>query len=225
MAVFVLVHGAWGGGVRYAPIAERLRAAGHEVHVVALTGLGDRIGELSPAITLSTHIDDTVAAIDATGSDRVILAGHSYGGMVVTGAAAKRAARIASLVYIDAFLPSDGEALWDIATEPERKHYIDAQRDSPGLVAPFPGVAAPDVRHPLLTLTEPFRASGDEHLIGRRTYILAERGMPVTFGKFHERAVADPGWQAFTLDTSHDVMADDPEGLLAILEGEATAIP
>jgi pimeloyl-ACP methyl ester carboxylesterase len=220
VAVYVLVHGAWGGGDGYAETASALRAQGHEAHIVALTGLGERADELSPAITLSTHIADVLAVIDREGLRDFILVGHSYGGMIITAVAAQRDAQIKALVYIDAFLPRDGEALWDIATEWERKHYIDAQRDMPGLVAPFPGSPAHLTRHPLLTLLEPVHMSGDERLITRRTYIYATRRTPTVFTQFYERTAADPAWTTHEVDSGHGVMQDAPEALLAILLAE-----
>jgi pimeloyl-ACP methyl ester carboxylesterase len=222
-ATYVLVHGAWGGGDGYDGTAKALGAAGHTVYVVALTGLGTRAKEISPAITLTTHITDVLAVIDKAKLSNVILVGHSYGGMIITGVAAKRAAKIRGLVYIDAFLPRDGEALWDIATDPERKHYIDAQRDAPGLVAPFPGAPPHLTRHPLLTLLEPVHMSGDEHLIKRRTYVYATRRTPTVFTKFYDRTAADRAWQTHKVDSGHGVMQDAPDALLAILLREANS--
>jgi pimeloyl-ACP methyl ester carboxylesterase len=220
MAVYILVHGAWGGGDGYTATAAALRAEGHEAHIIALTGLGERAGELSPSITLSAHIADVLAVIDREGLSDFILVGHSYGGMIITAVAAQRSARIRSLVYIDAFLPQDGEALWDIATDWERKHYIDAQRDMPGLVGPFPGAPAHLTRHPLLTLLEPVALTGDEARIERRTYIYATRRAPTVFTKFYDRAADDPGWMTHEVDSGHGVMQDAPEALLAILLAE-----
>jgi pimeloyl-ACP methyl ester carboxylesterase len=217
MANYVLVHGAWGAGDGYAGTAQALRNAGHIVHIVALTGMGERASELSPAITLSTHIADVIAVIDSEELSNIILVGHSYGGMIITGVAAQRAAKISNLVYIDAFLPRDGEALWDLATDWERKHFIDAQRDNPGLVGPFPGAPSNLTRHPLLTLLEPVRLTGEEKLITHHTYIYAAQGAPETFGKFYERTKSDPAWRTYALETSHFVMQDAPEDLLTIL--------
>jgi pimeloyl-ACP methyl ester carboxylesterase len=219
-ATYVLVHGAWGGGYAYDGTAKALRAAGHKVYVVALTGLGARKNEASPAITLSTHVNDVLAVIDHNKLNNVILVGHSYGGMIITAVASKRAAAIRSIVYIDAFLPQDGEALWDIATDWERKHYIDAQRDQPGLVAPFPGAPAFLTRHPLLTLLEPVHLTGAEKGIKRRIYVYATHGAPKTFGKFFERCKADTAWRTHALDSGHGVMQDAPDALNAILLDE-----
>jgi pimeloyl-ACP methyl ester carboxylesterase len=221
-ATYVLVHGAWGGGFTYDDTAKVLRGAGHKVYVVALTGLGSRVKEASPAITLTTHVNDVLAVIDKNKLDQFILVGHSYGGMIITQVASKRAAKIKSIVYIDAFLPQDGEALWDIATDWERKHYIDAQRDNPGLVAPFPGAPKILTRHPLLTLLEPVHLTGAEKSIKYHTYIYATHGAPATFKKFYDRTAADAAWRTHALDSGHGVMYDAPKALLAILLAEAT---
>jgi pimeloyl-ACP methyl ester carboxylesterase len=220
-STYVLVHGAWGGGNGYDGTAKALRVAGHKVYVVALKGLGSRAKEIAPDITLSTHVADVLAVIDHNKLKNIILVGHSYGGMIITQVAAKRGAKIASIVYIDAFLPKDGEALWDIATDWERAHYINAQRDKPGLVAPFPGAPSHLTRHPLLTLLEPVHLNGDEKLIKHHTYIYATRGAPKTFGKFYDAAKADPAWQTFALDSGHGVMQDQPDALNAILLDQA----
>jgi pimeloyl-ACP methyl ester carboxylesterase len=217
MATYLLVHGAWGGGDAWTGIEKRLRLAGHEVHVAMLTGQGERAHLLSPGITLSDHIEDVTAMIDTRKLSDIILVGHSYGGMVITGVSAKRTANIRSLVYVDAFVPRNGEALWDIADEPSRKHYIDAQRDKPGLVAPFPGSPPTLGRHPLLTLTEPVHLDGGEKAITRRTYIYATRGTPTVFTKFHDRVKSESGWRVHSINTGHGVMYDDPDGLTTLL--------
>jgi pimeloyl-ACP methyl ester carboxylesterase len=220
MATYVLVHGAWGGGYGWSGIAKRLRLAGHDVHVAMLTGLGEKAHLLTPAIDLSVHIRDVLGIFDYERLSDVILVGHSYGGMVITGTAAQRSDKIRSLVYVDAFLPNDGEALWDIADEPSRKHYIDAQRDKPGLVAPFPGSPSKLTRHPLLTLLEPFREGPSANPVAKRTYIYATRGAPTVFTKFYDRVKSENGWRSHSINTGHVVMQDDPDGLTTLLLAE-----
>lgn len=221
MAQYLLVHGAWGGGSIWLDTARRLRSAGHDVQIAAMSGLGERKHQLHPGITLSDHIADVVAAIDERGMKDIILVGHSYGGMVITGVAQLRSQFIKALVYVDAFVPLDGEALWDIADEPSRKHYIDAQRDKPGLVAPFPGSPPTLGRHPLLTLTEPVDIGPESAAIKRRTYIYATRGAPTVFTKFYERVKADHNWRVHSINTGHGVMVDDPDGMAVLLLAEA----
>jgi len=112
MTTFVLVHGAWSGAYRWRKVRPLLTRAGHDVFSPSLTGLGDREHLLSREINLSTHIEDVVKVIEVEDLRDVVLVGHSYGGMVVTGAADRVADRIAHLVYVDAFLPADGQSLY-----------------------------------------------------------------------------------------------------------------
>jgi len=225
MTDYVLVHGAWGGGHGYARLAGELRDAGHRVVVAALTGLGVRQDELHPGITLTDHIDDVCDQIAAAGFDRFVLAGHSYGGMVIAGVAARLGARIDAIAYIDAFVPGDGQSLWDITGDYEHAFYIDSQKWTPGLVAPIgslefepvPGMVG---RHPLLTLTEAVRFTGEEAKIPRRAYIFASDWQPTPFARFRDQAQAE-GWDCHDSKSSHFVMADQPEQLLEIMLGLA----
>ena len=228
MANYVLVHGAWGGGQTYDQTAADLRAAGHEVLVAQLTGLGSRSDELHPGITLTDHIDDVCEQVEAAGFERFVLAGHSYGGMVITGVATRLGARIDAIVYIDAFLPKDGESLWDVTGEFEHAWYIDSQKDSPGLVAPIGAVDFTPVpgmvgRHPLLTLLEAVHYTGEEAKIPSRSYILATDWEPTPFRRFSQQVQAEGGWTHHESKASHFVMADQPEQTAAILLGLADA--
>lgn len=115
MATFVLVHGGGHGGWCYRPLAALLRARGHEVHAPTLTGLADRAHLLSPDLGLETHVQDIARLIAYEDLRDVVLVGHSYGGMVVTGAADRAKRRVGQLVYLDAAIPLDGEALVDVS--------------------------------------------------------------------------------------------------------------
>src|SRR5258707_3639351 len=110
MPNFVLVHGAWHGGWCYRGTANELRGRGHVVVTPTLTGVGERFHASSEAITLETHILDVVGCIEAEELDQVVLCGHSYAGMVITGAADRMAERIKTLVYLDAFVPEHGDS-------------------------------------------------------------------------------------------------------------------
>ena len=222
MANFVLVHGAWGGGWTYDRLAEELWTAGHRVLVAELTGLGKRRDALHPGITLSDHVDDVCAQVEAAGFDRFVLAGHSYGGMVITGVATRLGARIDAVAYIDAFLPADGQSLWDVTGDFEHRHYIDSQKHTPGLVAPIMGkLDDKHGRHPLLTLTEAVRFTGEEAKVPQRAYVLATGWKPSPFHRFAEAVKADPAWQYHEADCGHDVMAGAPELVLRLMLGLA----
>ncbi len=218
MANYVLVHGAWGGGWSWKALAEKLWEAGHRVVVAELKGLGTRKGELHGGITLTDHINDVTAQVKAAGFERFILAGHSYGGMVITGLAAKLGAKINAIVYVDAFLPEDGQSLWDITGDFEHKHYIDTQKFSPGLVKPIMGAENERIgKHPLLTLLEAVRFTGEEKKIKRHIYIFANNWQPTPFKRFADAVKADKTWEYHEAKSGHDVMGDQPKQTLKIL--------
>ena len=114
MATYVLVHGAGHGGWCYQRVARLLRAEGHEVYTPSLTGLGERAHLLTPHVGLDTHIADIVSLLEHEDLTDVILAGHSYGGIVITGAADRALNRVAQLVYLDAAILYNGESLHDV---------------------------------------------------------------------------------------------------------------
>lgn len=220
MTDYVLVHGAWAGGWSHQGLATDLRAAGHRAVVVELRGLGERREELHPGITLSDHIDDVCTAVEQADFDRFVLVGHSYGGMVITGTATRLGGRIDTIAYLDAFLPEDGQSLWDITSEYEHRHYIDTQKFTPGLVAPIIGEMGRKLsRHPLLTLLEGVRFTGEEGKIARRIYVLATGWKPSPFPKFAARIKDDAAWEYHEADCGHDVMNGQREQVVKILLG------
>ncbi|MDO8387438.1 MAG: alpha/beta hydrolase family protein [Polaromonas sp.] len=110
MANFVLVHGAWHGGWCWQRVTSALQAQGHRVHALTLTGLGERAHLLAPSITLDTHIDDVISAIEVEELHDVILAVHSYAGMIGTAVADRLGKHLKHLVYVDAVVPKPGES-------------------------------------------------------------------------------------------------------------------
>ena len=111
MAVFVLVHGAWGGAHGFRKVRGPLRDAGHEVFTPSLTGIGERAHLTSPQVNLTTHIADVVNAVWYEDLSDIVLLGYSYGGAVVTGALEHIGDRVRHLVYLDAFVPGDGDTV------------------------------------------------------------------------------------------------------------------
>ena len=120
MATYLLVHGAWHGGWCWRRVTDILRAEGHTVFTPTLTGLGERAHLARPEIDLETHISDVLGVLDAEELDDVILCGHSYGGMVITGVADRLPGRIKALVYLDAFVPEHGESVIDLYAGPRQ---------------------------------------------------------------------------------------------------------
>lgn len=215
MANFVLVHGAWGGSHTWGEVPARLEAEGHTVLVATLPGLGTRQAELHPGITLTDHVDAVCDQIAEAGFDRFVLAGHSYGGMVISAVASRLGKRIDAICYVDAFLPESDQSLWDITGEFEHNWYVDSQRNRPGLVEPIgsidfehvPGVVG---YHPLLTLLEAIPFSGEEENIAKKGYIFATGYQPTPFAGFAAKA-RTAGWDYHETGTDHFVMQNDPD--------------
>ena len=115
MTTFVLVHGAWAGAHGWRAVRKLLAAEGHDVFTPSLTGIGERVHLASPQIDLTTHVNDVVNQIVFEDLREIVLVGYSYGGVVVTAAAEHVHDRIAELVYLDAFVPSDGDSAFDAA--------------------------------------------------------------------------------------------------------------
>jgi pimeloyl-ACP methyl ester carboxylesterase len=130
-AVHVLVHAAWHGGWCWKKVAPLLRERGHEVHTPTLTGLGDRAHLVNPEIGLETHIQDVVNILEYEDLNRVILVGHSSSGAVITGVAERVPERLAHVVYLDAFVPDDGQSLMDLIP-PDRRQGMEQRVQAEG---------------------------------------------------------------------------------------------
>ena len=120
MATYVLVGGAWLGGWAWQPVTRRLREQGHDVHPVTLTGMGDRVHLATPETDLDTYITDVINVIEFEDLHDVVLVGHSYAGVVVTGVADRMPERIALVAFLDAGPSSDGVAFFDLQPPPAR---------------------------------------------------------------------------------------------------------
>lgn len=234
MACFVLVHGAYHGGWCYSRVAERLRARGHDVYTPTLTGLGERAHLADRQINLSTHIQDIVATILTEDLKHVILCGHSYGGMVITGVAGQIAERIRTLVYLDAAVPEDGQSIVDLFAPERTLRMLQAAGETGTMImAPHAdafGVNAADVEwvnrmctpQPLGCFTQKLRFTGKEASVTRRTYVLAERFRAnIDNHGIYARLKTRPGWKLASLDCGHDVMIDAPDALTELLCEEA----
>jgi pimeloyl-ACP methyl ester carboxylesterase len=136
-SVYVLVHGAWHGGWCWKKIKPLLEARGHTVYTPTLTGLGERSHLLTPQIDLSTHIEDIVSMLEYENLYNVILVGHCYAGMVISGVAEKAVNRLSHLVYLDAYLPEDGKSIADYLVIPSLDKIVTERGD--GWRIPFLG--------------------------------------------------------------------------------------
>jgi pimeloyl-ACP methyl ester carboxylesterase len=226
---FVLVHGAWHGGWAWQRVAPQLRAAGHEVHTPTLTGLSDRAHLLHASVGLATHIQDIVALIEAYGLSDVVLAGHSYGGQVITGVADAMPGRIAKRVYLDAFVGDDGDAAVELQPAEVAGHYRESVA-GPGFGWLIPvrslekmGVSDPaDVAwlqrrltpHPWLTFTDKLRLTGAASGVPAE-FIECTDWMRVFRGQ-REKAESK-GWPVHEIATGHEAMVTAPKELADLL--------
>lgn len=231
---YVLVHGAYGGGWIWRDVAGGLRRQGHRVWTPTQTGLGERSHLLSRQITVDTHIGDVANVIETEEIADIILVGHSYGGMAVTGVADRMTDRIRHVVYLDALLPENGDTAFTILPAGVEDSRRKAAREQGGGVAlPVPGPEAfpiPDgpakdwfmrrLRpHPIGTYESPVRLSKP-----------AGAGLPVTYVSYtnpplasiepsRRRARAKEGWRYVELPVPHDVEVPAPEKVVELLAG------
>jgi len=229
MATYVLVHGGFHGGWCYSRVAKQLRGLGHEVYTPTLSGVGERAHLAGQAINLSTHVEDVVATIISEDLTDVVLCGHSYGGMVITGVAGRVAERIRTLFYLDAAVPEDNQSVFDLRGPEAALAFIEAASATGLLVAPSSAqafqvkaenadwVESHCTPHPIGCFIQRLRFTGKEASVQHRTYVLAERyTSPVTHAAY-AKAKDLPGWKTATLDCGHDVMVDDPGALTKLL--------
>lgn len=213
MATFILIAGGWQGGWVYETVADLLAARGHKALPITLSGLGD---EPAPAANLDTHINAVVAALRAQ-RDEVVLVGQSYGGMVVSGAADAAPSQIRAVVYVDAYVPDDGDSLWSLTTPRFREAFIAGMKGD-GLNCAPP--AHLDVRcrpHPIGTFLQAIKLSGRWREVPRKTYIGAFGWEGSPFRDLYARLSGDPDWSTFAFDCGHNVARLNPEGLVEVL--------
>jgi pimeloyl-ACP methyl ester carboxylesterase len=216
MADVVLVPGAFHAGWFYYPIVPELRAAGHRVFPVTLTGLGDRRHLTNGAINLDTHIQDVVQLFEDERINDAVLVAHSYGGMVTTGVSDRLPGRIRSLVYLDAMVPSDGEAQWDLMSEDFHKMFLGNTSD--GLTtAAAPGMDPRACAHPLATMLQPLRIGPSAYDVTNKVFVWAEGFTGSPFGAFYERLSKTEGWETHRLPYGHDLLTEAPQVIANLL--------
>jgi pimeloyl-ACP methyl ester carboxylesterase len=228
-STFVLVHGAWHGGWCWQRVAERLNRDGHKVFTPTLTGLGERSHLLRQGIDLKSHIADVVNVMKWERLTDVVLCGHSYGGFVISGVAEQMAPAIRSIVFLDAFMPQNGESVRDL-TGPAVQDAVTGALQRGDLTIPprsaeaF-GVNAADrawvdglcVGQPIGTFTDKIALSGARDRIPRKSYIRAKGYANPGFDRALAAVKSDPSWRTYAVACGHDVMVDDPERLVEIL--------
>lgn len=241
-ATFVLVPGQWTGAFVWHLVTPLLRAAGHDVYPVTCTGLGDRVHLANPAIDLDTHITDVVNTIEFEDLHDVVLVGHSYAGMIITGVAERIPERLRLLIYLDADLPTDGQNDYDVVPPEQAREFLvedimaSVEMDTLGFRPVFPAIQEwlrgaindPDeaewfisrlVPHPELSNLQRIEIGNPAAAAVPRAFILCtgdkdmEADPQTDFVVLTaERLRADPNWTVIELDDTHMVNLNDPEG-------------
>lgn len=230
MATILVAHGAWSAGWAWKKMHPLLGARGHRLVTPTYTGLGERAHLARRGIDLDAHIEDLLAVMLYEDLREVVLVGHSYGGMVATGVAERVLERIAQRVYLDAFVPRDGQSLLDLVS-PEARAAMRRGAAEQGEGWRIPPNPVPDdtseadrawilprrVMQPLASFEQPLRVHGvADHL--PRSYIYCRRAAPGdVFRQFAERARSEPGWRVHELDASHSPNVTAPEALAELL--------
>ena len=205
-----------------------VRQAGHEIFTPSYTGLGERDHLADRHVNLSTHIQDVVNVIEFEDLTDVVLVGHSFGGIVATGVADRARDRVARVIYLDAFVPTDGESLFDLVSPPGREKMIEGCRLGDGWRVPPRDMppdtsdadrawAAPRRRpHPIAAFEERLHLSGRP--LPPRAYIYCTRiGPDDAFGPFAARARRE-AWPYAEMDASHNPHITAPDELYRVFE-------
>jgi pimeloyl-ACP methyl ester carboxylesterase len=226
---FLVCHGAWSAGWAWKKMHPMMAAAGHRLVTPTYTGLGERAHLANPSIDLETHIQDILNVVRYEDLHDIVLVGHSYGGMVATGVADRARDRVNQLIYLDAFVPEDGQSLLDL-NETARPRMQELTKSGDGWRVP-PNPTSPDtppadvewltarrVEMPIKCFETKLKMHGGA-LTLPRSYIYATRITPAdTFGPFAVRARSDSGWRYHEIDASHSPNISAPEALMTLLQ-------
>jgi pimeloyl-ACP methyl ester carboxylesterase len=231
---FVLVHGAWHGGWCWSRVADRLRSAGHRVFTPTQTGLGERKHLLSKDITLDIFTKDIANVIEAEELSNVILVGHSFGGLAISGVADAMPERIRHLVYLDSLMVEGGKRPFDsLPPDVVAARLKAAEETSGGLSLPAPPPSAFGVSdakdtdwvkrrltpHPLGTYTSTLNIKGPVGNNLPRTYIHCTNPSYAALQASRDWVKAQQGWHWADIATGHDAMVMAPDELTRMLIG------
>ena len=229
---FVLVHGAWHGGWCWSRVADRLRASGHQVFTPTQTGLGERKHLMSKDITLDVFVKDIANLIEAEELSNVVLVGHSFGGMAISGVADAMPDKIRHLVYLDSLMVEGGKSPFDgLPPDVVAARRKAAEESSGGLSLPAPpasafGVSDPKdaewvkrrlTPHPLGTYTSPLNIKGPVGNNLPRTYIACTNPSYAALENSRKWVKAQTGWRWAEISTGHNAMVMQPEELTRML--------
>jgi pimeloyl-ACP methyl ester carboxylesterase len=219
----VFVHGAWGGGWQYTKVEPLLEQAGHTVFRPTMTGLGERVHLAGPEVGLSTHIEDVVKVLEFEDLHEVVLVGHSYGGMVISGVAERVPDRIGMLVYFDAILPQNGESVASLFGDAlDSMAVAGGDGAEPWQLVPRwveEGEEPPvDVPQPILTFTEAIVLTNPDAAELPASFLLTvEAGKETDDFEFFADRAREHSWAVFEMEGGHNPHWFQPENFVDVL--------
>lgn len=216
---FVMVPGGWQGGWVFDSVAAELRRNGHRVEAVTLSGLeSDGPVDVDRAPNLDDHIDQVAEIIDGSDGTPLALCGHSYGGLVIAGVADRLSERLDHLVFIDAYVPDDGDSCWSLTSDSFRELFIAGAR-ADGRWVSVPDGLDPRARpHPLASFVQSIRLAGAVSNSVGRTFISGGAWPGSPFLNLTERLRNDSGWRVHEIPVGHNIARRDPLSLAAVLD-------
>jgi pimeloyl-ACP methyl ester carboxylesterase len=226
---FVLVHGAWHGGWCWRRVSDLLQKRGHKVFTPTMTGLGERSHLIEAKVNLATHVTDIVNVIKWENVNGIVLVGHSYCGVIISGVAEEMRDAVGSIVFLDAFVPESGDSLAAKASQPVREAIAAAVAKGEAVMKPVSAamfrvnekdrgwVDAMCTPHPIATLTDKITLTGARERIAKKAYIRAKGYPSGPFDAAQERLKTNAEWRVYELPCGHDAMVDMPEPLTEIL--------
>lgn len=238
MADIVLIHGTWTGAWLWKPVRDILRTAGHNVFTPSFTGMGDRIHLADLDANLDVHINDIQKLIEYEMLDDVILAAHSYGGLVLTEIAARMPQRVSGAVHLNAALPEAGECMMDMQSPERRADVLGAcDTECGGRFLPKrfllktgledaeqeAAILGRTSDHPVKSLLQPVSADRAKLAhVRRKVHVIGSRGHSGRFARDHEWAAAQTDWVATEFDTFHFPMLTLPRETADLIQAQAT---
>ena len=219
-----MVPGGWQGGWAFDSVAAELRRDGHHVEAVTLSGLElDGPVDVDRPPNLDTHIDQVAEIIDSSDEGPLALCGHSYGGMVIAGVADRLSDRLDELVFIDAYVPDDGDSCWSLTSDRFRELFM-AGACADGRWVAVPGGLDPRARpHPLASFVQSVRLGGNPGRSLGRTFISGGAWPGSPFVTLAERLRNDSRWRVHEIPVGHNIARRDPFSLAAILDALSPA--
>ena len=226
---FVLVHGAWHGGWCWRRVSDLLEKKGHKVFTPTMTGLGASSHLASKDVNLTTHITDIINFIEWENLSNIVLVGHSYGGYIISGVAEKIGGKVGSIVFLDAFLPENGDSLAATSSQPVREAIAAAIGRGEHALKPVPAavfrvneadrawVDGKCTPHPIGALTEKVVLTGARDKIAKKSYIRAKGYPSVPFDAALAKCQPNTAWKTFEMTAGHDAMVDQPQELTDLL--------